>query len=299
MVQFAVPLAVVASVVAAGVLAESQKPTQKPSERRTREVYVSVLDKSDKPVAGLTAADFTVREDNVAREVLNAEPATEPIALAVALDDSEAARPYIQFIRDGMRGFIKKLDGKADIALSTFGDRPTSVTEYTQNAVLLEKGIGTLFAKPGAGAQLLEAIVSLSRGIAFREAPRKAILVVLVDNGAEFGNLYHANVLDALKRSGATLHVIALGQPSDSLSDETKNRNIVISDGPSNTGGRRDQVLAESAIPDRLARVADDLLNQYVVSYSRPETLIPPEKIDVTVSKRGLTVRAPKRLAGR
>ncbi len=299
MAHYALPLALVGSFVAAGVLAESQKPPQKPSERRTREVYVSVRDRSDKPVAGLTATDFAVREDGVAREVLKAGPATEPMVLAVTIDDSAAARPYMQFIRDGMKEFVRKMDGKAEIALSTFGDRPTPVTEYTQSAVQLEKGIGTLFGKPSAGSQLLEAVVDLSRGIERREAPRKAIVVILVDNGPEFSNLYYPNVLDALKRSGATLNVLAIGQPSDSLNDEVKNRNIVTSDGTSITGGRRDQVLAESAIPERLSRLADDLLNQYVVAYSRPETLIPPEKLNVSVGKPGLTVRAPKRLTGR
>jgi hypothetical protein len=221
------------------------------------------------------------------------------MALAVTIDDGEAARPYIQFIRDGMKGFIKKMEGKAEIALSTFGDRPTPITEYTQSMAQLEKGIGTLFARPSAGAQLLEAIVDLSRGIERREEPRKAIAVLLVDRGIEFGNLYSATVLDRLKQSGATLHVLAIGQPSDSLEDEMRNRNAVIADGTSLTGGRRDQVLAESGIPERLLRLADELTNQYVVSYSRPETLIPPEKLDVSVSKRGLTVRAPKRTTGR
>ena len=40
-------------------------------------------------------------------------------------------------------------------------------------------------------------------------------------------------------------------------------------------------------------------LNQYVVTYSRPEQLIPPEKLEVSVTKPGLTVRAPKRVPAR
>ena len=48
-----------------------------------------------------------------------------------------------------------------------------------------------------------------------------------------------------------------------------------------------------------MEQLADELLNQYVAPYSRPEQLIPPEKLDVTVKKTGLTVRAPKRLPSR
>jgi VWFA-related protein len=287
------------STLAFATLLPQAQPPQRPSERRTREVYVSVLDSAGKPVAGLTADDFVVREDNTVREVLTAGPATEPLTIAVTVDDSQAATRAMQFIRDALTTFFKKLDGKAQIALSTFGERPTPLVEYTDNTAQLQKGVGRLFARSGAGAYLLEALVELSRGIEKKEAKRPAILVVAVESEVEFSNLYYTKVLDELKRSGATLHVVAIGTPSASLSDEMRNRNMTIAEGTLLTGGRRDQVLAESGLADRLAQVADEMTNQYVVSYSRPETLIPPEKLEITVKKPGLTVRAPKRLPTR
>ncbi len=287
------------AVLAISVLLPGPQTPQRPSERRTREVYVSVVDKTGKPVTGLTAADFVVREENVAREVLTAGPATEPLTIAITVDDSQAATNAMQFIRDGLNTFFKRLDGKAQIALSTYGERPTPLVEYTDSTVQLQKGVGRLFARSGAGAYLLEALVELSRGIGKREAKRPVIVVVAVESGTEFSNLYYTKVLDALKQSGATLHFLGIGSPASSATDEMRNRNITIAEGTLMTGGRRDQVLAESGLADRLAQLADELTNQYVVTYSRPETLIPPEKIDVTVSKPGLTVRAPKRLPSR
>jgi hypothetical protein len=44
-----------------------------------------------------------------------------------------------------------------------------------------------------------------------------------------------------------------------------------------------------------MAQLASELLDQYEVTYARPDRLIPPEKIDVTVSKPGLTARARTR----
>jgi hypothetical protein len=120
-----------------------------------------------------------------------------------------------------------------------------------------------------------------------------------MEDGPEFSNRYFEPVLEDLQKSGATLHVLAIGTPSSSQEDEMRNRNIVIADGTSRTGGRRDQVLALSAIPEVLKQLAAELNNQYVVTYARPEMLIPPQKVDVTVTQPGLTVRAPKRLSGR
>ena len=63
-------LAVLAAVPPLSEPQAAQRPAA--SDVRTRDVYVSVLDNKDKPVPGLAAADFVVREDGTAREVLRA-----------------------------------------------------------------------------------------------------------------------------------------------------------------------------------------------------------------------------------
>jgi VWFA-related protein len=265
---------------------------------RTRDVYVSVVDSKGAPIAGLTAADFTVREDRVAREVLKAGPATEPLQVALLIDDSQAASSMIQPLREAIAAFIDKLQGKAEIALITFGERPTTLVEYTTSAEALKRAAGRLFARPGGGPYLLEAIVEASRGAERRKGPRPVIVAITIE-GIEFSNNDHRSVLEALERSGAAFHAITVGSPADSMSDEMRNRNIVIAEGTQRTGGRRDQVLADSGLPDKMRQVADELLNQYVVTYSRPDTLIPAEKIEVSSTRPGATVRARTRVSGR
>jgi hypothetical protein len=237
-----------------------------------------------------------VREDRTAREVLKVGPATTPLRVALLIDDSQAATSMIQPLREGISGFIDRLQGKAEIALITFGERPTTVVEYTSETPLLKKGVGRVFARSGAGPYFLEAVLEASRGLQKKEALRPVIVAVTIE-GIEFSNLHYQTVLDALERSGAALHVLAIGTPADSQSDEMRNRNLLIAEGTERTGGRRDQVLADSGIPGRMRQTADELLNQYVVTYSRPETLIPPSRIEVSTTKPGATVRARTRVA--
>lgn len=270
------------------------------AQAKPTDVYVSVVDGKGNPVPGLAAEDFRVREDGVAREVLKAGPATEPLSVALVVDDSQALQPAVQMIREAMDGFLKALDGKAEIALVTFGDRPTIVVDYTTDQKKLQDGAKRVFPRSDAGGNLLDTLVEVAKGMQKRKPRRPVVAVLMMDGAVEFSNRFYEQVLDELDKAGATLHVVALGQPSTNLSDEVRNRNQVIALGTERSGGRRDHVLALTAAAPQMKTLAAELLNQYVVTYARPDTLIPPQKIEVTVTKPGLTARARTRtgLAG-
>jgi VWFA-related protein len=264
---------------------------------RTREIYVSAVDRQGAPVTGMTAADFIIKEDGTVREVVDVKPATEPMQVALLIDDSAAANDATSFLRDGLAAFLERLRGHAEIALITTGERPTVLAPYTDDTDVLNDKAKRIFPRPDAGAYLLEALIDASRALAKREAKRP-VIVALTFEGTEYSNQQYQNVLRELEKSGAIFHAIAIGTPSSSLEDEMRNRGQVLSEGTSRSGGRSDQVLANSGIPDKLKQVADEMLNQYVVTYGRPDKLIPPEKISVTSSRPNVTVRARTR-AGR
>ena len=69
--------------------------------------------------------------------------------------------------------------------------------------------------------------------------------------GVEFSNLQYETVLKTLEASGAALHVMTVGTPDRSMTDEMRNRNQLVADGTERTGGRRDQVLRPPALPRR------------------------------------------------
>lgn len=272
-------------------------PVSFSAQSKPTDIYVGVVDAKGDPAPGLTAADFRVREDGAAREVLKAGPATEPLTVAFLVDDSGAAAPALQMMREAMDAFIAALAGKADVALVTFGDRPTVAVDYTSDQKKLSSAAHRVFPRSGGGAYLMDAIVDVSKGLQKREAKRPAIAVLTMDDNIEFSNRRYQEVLEQLDKSRATLHVISLGMPGDNQADEARNRNQVIALGTERSGGRRDNVLALTGAAPRMKQLADELLHQYMVTYGRPETLIPPDKIEVTVAKPGLTVHARTRSA--
>ena len=142
-----------------------QAPASRPaSEARTQTVYATVLGPKNAPVTGLSAADFSVREDNAPREVLKAEIATDPMQVVLIVDDSQASTDALQPLREGLNAFVDKLNGHGEIGIVTSGDRATSLVGTTTSAAALKAGINRIFARPGAGAYLLDAVMDVSQG---------------------------------------------------------------------------------------------------------------------------------------
>ena len=256
-------------------------------------MYVSVVDRAGAPVPGLRPSDFIVREDDVAREVLTVVPADEPMQVAVLVDTSDVAREEIRYLRDAVPAFVNTLisgGARNQVTIVGFGDRPTILADYTGNSADLKKATDLIWASPMSGPYLLDAIFEVSEGITKRELPRP-VIVALAAEGQELSYRHDDQVLDRLRKSGAQLYVLMLGTPYSSIRDEARSRDIVISRGPDDSGGRREQILTGLGLGSRLKLLAEQLRHQYRVTYSRPQTLIPPEKVTVRAKDAGWSAR--------
>jgi len=271
------------------------------AQTQQRGIYTSVLDKDGNPVEGLTPADFVVREDNVAREVLRVEPATAPMQIALLVDNSQRSGANIRDIRDAAAEFIRAVTGtgmKNEVAVIAVADRPTLLVDYTTDQAKLLKG-AALFTQPNSGAYMLDGIIETSQGLKKRGATRP-VLVAIATNGPELSDRYHDLVLRPMTDIGASLHVVMVGPPpTDFTTNEGRERAYVFATGSEESGGRYDNVLAASALPARLKQVANELTHQYLVTYARPQTLIPPEHVKITGKRQDLIVRGQPAKAGK
>ena len=244
-------LAVVASSPADFSLLAQSRPRE--ANPRTRDVYVAVVDSKGVPVTGLSAADFAVREDGTTREVLKVGPATAPLQIVVLIDDSQAATEAIQRMREGLTKFVDKLAGQGrDRARDRrrTADVARAVHDRHRRA---QEGHHPPLRAPRRRRYLLEGIVETAR--ASRSAtPARPTSWRSRWRRSSSATCSTIRCSKPLQASGATLHVVAIGMPSSSMSDESRNRNDVLAEGTERSGGRRDQLLAESGIPEALPR---------------------------------------------
>jgi hypothetical protein len=266
------------------------------AQSRERSMYVSALNDAGAPVPNLTPSDFIVREDNVAREVLRVEPATDPMQIAILVDNSQAARAYIVDIRNALVAFVNMMGAPSasgahnEMSIIALADRPTKLADYTTSRAQLLKGIDRVFSVPQAGTLLLDGVMETSKALKKRGAMRP-VIVAMVTQGPEFSDRYYDQVLQPLYDSGAQFHALEIGAMRSATSDAVRDRGMVLDVGTQRTGGRHDSLVSSMALEPKMKEVADELLHQYKLTYAHPDSLIPPDKVTVTASHPGLTVR--------
>jgi VWFA-related protein len=279
------------------------------SPQRDRTVHVTVSG-NDAAASNLTAADFEVKEDGKTREVLKAEPSTEPLSVALLLDDRGSD---INEIRSALAAFVLRLRGRAEISLVSVVPTVLKIFDYTSSTPAMITGIQRLVWRAGpAGGLILGAVADAADELRHREAARPVIVVVTFE-GEEFRSHRPARtILEALERSRAALHVASVGKPTlrrmnraptegvqgDEWAVDEQNRNAVLGEGPRQSGGRRHELTVATGLTRALEAVADDLLNQYALVYSGATDVKPSRKLSVSVKRRGVTVRAPAKIAG-
>lgn len=289
----------VSGVVLAGVcglVAVSAQSSQRALKDQT--IYVGVVDKKGFPPASLELSDLSIREDGVTREILKIVPASDPLHIAVLVDTSAAAQAAIPDLRDAVRAFaaaIWKDSPDSEIALYSFGERPTLVTDYSSSAVALSRGVDTLFAASGSGSYFVDAVVDASNALAKRKAARAAIVAFADEQGEEFSSRRSAQAFEAVAAARASLWTISRqGFGNAAMSTENRERAMVLGDVTTRTGGRSSTIFAPSSLKERFTDIATRLHTQFAVTYGRPESLIPPERLEVRLNRDGYQLTAPR-----
>ena len=253
-------------------------------------MYVSAFDeKTRAPITGLGVRDFVVREDGAAREVLRVTPATSPMAVAILVDNTQAATNNIADIRRALQSFIKALDGVGPVSIIGVADRPTILRDYTTDQKQLLDGANRVFAMPDSGATLLDAVV--------RNQPRPAEARGRSRRDGDRHDREHrvqpASLPGSARSARPRRRAAARGDHDHAGRQRARTIRRAIARtcstwGPKASGGTRTDILTSQAFEGKLQELAAILKSQHRLVYARPQTLIPPEKIEVSAAKPGI-----------
>ena len=282
-----------------------------------RDLYVTVLSSRGLPIQGLTERDFLVREDGQRREVLRAEPATEPMQIDILVDTSAASRSIVGDLRRGVEAFVAELRGN-ELSLIAVGGARSVITEPTTDLEQLKAGIEKLASRPDTATYLVNSLKDSARDFEDRSVTRP-VAVVVTTNGVDFSDQEPEDVVTRLRFTGAVVHVVVIRTASVRMlsgrcfscsswrfpstfsfpqfpSWASRARDLMLDIGPRQTGGHRLDLSAASALPEVLSRLGFEIASQYHVVYAGAESLVPPRTVEVGVSlDERVTVRSRRR----
>jgi VWFA-related protein len=274
------PLSVLVTIVALPITAHARRGAEVP-----RTIYFSAVDAKGAPVTDLTATDLAVKEGGKDRTIASVAAATAPMQVSLLVDDAGTGA-----FQGVVAQFLETMFGHGQFAIRVFNPQPSRVTDFTDDAGALKTaltGIGPRGKITTVGEQIMGAVAEAATELQKRKAARAAIIVLTV--GGEQAQSHEAEpALNALKNSGASLSVVylaglELGQ--------------VLGDGPKRSGGVIQQFTGGGGVSNSmLAKIADNLLQQYVLTYTLPDGVKPNERLSLTTSRKGVTLLAPSRI---
>ena len=266
-----------------------------------RQLVVSVLDDDGEPVAGLQPADFVVREDDVIREVLRVSQDTGAREIAVLVDTSRSASNVVTDFRRGLSAFVEAMHDGNRISIIGYGGPPRILVESTTALPRLQAGVDRIFAYGSSAAYLLDAMSEAAEGFLQREAARP-VMVVLTTEGLDLSHIDARSVLRDLDRAAISLYPVVLTESTFNRGADLENlggplaqwrteRDLALNQGAPASGGRRRDLLTSMGVEQAMRETAAELRSQYLVVYARPNTLIPPREIAVSVTREGMEAR--------
>jgi len=290
-----------------GLLVVFGAPNLSATEQEEKILYLTAVDQSGKSITDLKTEDVLVRESDGDREVVSVKRSTQPIAIEILADTTKqaggtgmmssqtsqtGAAELIRDIRVAIGQFVKDIaagNPENTMQLMEFGQAAIPVTKMTSDVAELEKGVTRLFPKPNAGSLLLEAIIEASKELSKTKAPRRAIVSLNIEPGDEQSAAQVEKMHNELVKSRASLWAVSLqvGQNKNQM------RGLVLERLTANTGGRREFIQAQSALEQMMKNIADNLLQQYEVTFKRPAGS-KPQAIAVGVKRDGLKLYASR-----
>ncbi len=277
--ELAVPLLLALPLLSQGSVRGFQQPQFRSRALGVR-VDVLVTD-GRRPVGGLRAPDFELRDNGVAQSVEVVDAADVPLNVVLALDTSastEGARQTnlvaaSQALLDGLRPVDRA-------ALTTFSHAVVPATALTSDLSLVRQQLQRI-TPSGRTSVMDAAYVALTATLS---QPGRSLVVVCTDGSDISSWLRPADVVESAERSNAVLYAVTSADAR---------RVAALEDLTDATGGDMLRVGSSSDLRAAFQKILQEFRSRYILAYT--PTGVPAggfHRLDVRVGRRGLTVKA-------
>jgi len=221
-------------------------------------VVASVTDSSGKPVTGLSASNFTLKEDGTTQTTTVSSTGTgggTALSLAVVIDHSGSVSGQpLTDEKAAAKALVAQLGASDAVAVFGFGDTVESVLDFTTDKTRINSAIDGI---GGSGSTALyKAVVTVAQKLAPRSG-RKAI-VLMTDGEDTVGGSSIQDAINQAKLAGAPIFPVGFGSVDTA----------VLTRLATETGGTYTPAANSSSLLSILQNIGAVIAAQYEISYT-------------------------------
>ncbi len=252
------------------------------SDVRTVPVYATVVDSAGRVVTGLSARDFSIRDNGRPAAVTTFVNDIQSVSLAVLLDTSPSVMAEFDRTQDAVIELARHLLPDDHATIGVFSHKVTLNPVLTLSTQELIHRLSDDAPFP-AGTALWDAI-DAGRNAVTGEAGRRVVLIV-TDADDNCSRIEADIARSRLEHEGVTVYGIGVrgrdGLPSGELAAVARL-----------TGGGYLELRPNDNAAAVMGRIADELHQQYLIGFAPAVLDDKLHRIEVRVARSGVSVRA-------
>jgi len=252
---------------------------------------VTVVDAQGKFVSGLRAGDFKLFVDGREQPLSNFTTEETPYAAVMLLDTSGSMEQRMMLARSAAIRFLEHLREEDVAAVYRFDSEIDKVQDFSSSRDLADFAFSL---KAKGMTALNDAILQAAVDLRQRTENRRAIVVI--SDGADTKSTASADkALETALASNATIYTVDMSSTVGATSRNMANA-AVLRNFANKSGGRYVSSPGGQVMRDAFADIAEELSNQYTLSYSPPDSARDGRwhKLEVKLSRPELVVRTRK-----
>lgn len=267
-----------------------------------RQLFVNV-ERNEQPVPNLQKEDFSLTDDGERHEIVTFARGDIPFTAVIAVDGSGSmSGDRLQTALDGARSFARSMKRLDECKLIVFTDRVLRETPFTSTPTILTLGLENLKAQ--GGTALNDTLYLALK----RLQPRTGRKVVIVlSDGIDVDSVLSMERVQALARiDSVVVYWIQVQQGDYEIpaifsswwrdADQHQRELTLLRRTVNDSGGRILTVRDIKQVPQALARLLQELRDQYVIGYYPSKTRGSGawHDLDVNVRSTGAKVRTQR-----
>lgn len=260
-------------------------------------VTATVTDGDGRFISGLRKEDFVIYDDGKPQEIVSFNTERVPVSLGLLLDVSGSmSDDRMALARSAINRFVFDLLGSEDeLFLMEFTTRGRMLQTWTKDRDTFSRALGRANKQPMVYGTAVYDAVAHSVPVASEGLHTKKALLILSDGMDNTSRREPKEVQETIRRSEVLVYALAVGAEDDGPWGDGVDAGALrgLRKLTDDTGGRTEVVKGFRNLDKATAKLADELNQQYVLSYAAPSARDGRwHNIKVEVRKRGSKVRA-------